>query len=192
MSDPIRNAIARINATPKVDLPGMSPETSEILLLRGRLDAAQGEIDALLRGNRESRTELNAEIDRLRAELAGCCTQRDEAQRRCAEMEGKMASAEKPEAPEPDDEYEVKYEALVAEHTDLRVMHGACAAKEAGLNQVITELRRANETMQAQIQACMVEEPEEPEEEEDSESGCEIEVVRGSDDRIRSMRVRYT
>ena len=194
MSTAIQNAIARITAAPKVDLPGMSAETSEIILLRDRLDCAQREIDALLRGNRETRTELNAEIDRLRAELAGCCTQRDEAQRMCAEMEGKMASAKTTEAPEPDDEYEMKYEALVSEHTDLRIAHGACAAKESGLNQVIVELRRANETLTTQMQAMLTEDETEDESEDatEEEGGCEIEVLRGGDDRIRSLRVRYT
>jgi DNA-directed RNA polymerase subunit L len=189
MSDPIRNAIARVTAREAAPTT-LPPDASELVHLRRRLDEKCDAYDALERSARETRNEMRETIDRLTAELTASQSRCDDAERRCAEMQGRisgMESAPKPAAPD-----NTKYEALVAEHTDLRVTHGACAAKEAGLNQVIAELRRANETMQAQIQACMVEEPEEPEEEEDSESGCEIEVVRGSDDRIRSMRVRYT
>jgi chaperonin cofactor prefoldin len=183
------NAIARVTAR-EAQPTTLPPDASELVMLRRRLDDTKDAYDALERSARETRDELRKTIDRLSAELASCGSQRDDAERRCAEMQGRLSGMESaPKLTAPDNS---KYEALVAEHTDLRVMHGSCAARENGLNQVITELRRANETLQAQIQACMVEEPEEPESEDEGESGCEIEVLRGGDDRIRSLKVRYT
>lgn len=196
MSTPVANAIARMNAKAAMtaDAPGRSFQESEIALLRGKLDAAYAENDAILRTSRETRAELTAEITRLQAELGACEMRCSDAERRCAEMQGRIAgmeSAPKPEAE--DDEYEMKYESLVSEHADLRVAHGACAAREEGLRQLIAELRRSNETLTAQVQAALAEEPEdESEDESEAEGGCEIEVLRGGDDRVRSLRVRYT
>jgi len=189
MSNPMANAIARVTAR-EAQPTTLPPDVSELVNLRRRLDEKCDAYDALERSARETRDELRKTIDRLSADLASCGAQRDDAERRCAEMQGRlsgMESSPKPAAPD-----NSKYEALVAEHTDMRVAHGACAARDAGNQQVIAELRRANETLQAQIQACMVEEPEEPESEDEGESGCEIEVLRGGDDRIRSLKVRYT
>lgn len=188
MSTAISNAVARLNAR-QVDTPGTSPETAELILLRDRLDAVQAKYDGLLVSNREYRAEVRADMDRMAAELSACGMQRDDAERRCAEMQGRLAGIASAPAPAASDNS--KYEMLVAEHTDLRVMHGSCAARESGLQQVIAELRRANETLSTQVQAALTEE-EEPEAPESEDEGCEIEVLRGGDDRIRSLKVRYT
>lgn len=191
MNMPIANAVARLNAQSalKADPPGRSLQESEIALLRAKLDAVLAENDALLRTNRETRTEMGGEITRLQAELAAAGTRCEDAERRCAEMQGRisgMGAAPKPAVPD-----NSKYESLVAEYTDLRVMHGSCAARENGLQQVIAELRRANETLTAQVQAALTEE-EEPKVTEDEDGGCEIDVMRGGDNLIRSLKVRYT
>jgi len=193
MSTPVANAIARMQAraAPPVDAPGRSMEESEILQMRRMLDALQAKYDALLVTNREARMAKEEELAGLRAELTTACAQRDDAERRCVEMQGRIAGMEA--APRPVDNGS-KYEALVSEFSDLRVEHGACAARENGLQQLIAELRRANDTLTAQIQACLTEDESEDESEDDSEEdgGCDIEVVRGGDDRIRSLKVRYT
>lgn len=192
MSTPIANSVARLNAQAalKADAPGRSFQESEIVLLRTKLDNAIAENDALMRNNRETRAEMGAEITRLQAELAAAGSRCDDAERRCAEMQGRltgMASAPAPAAPD-----NSKYESLVADYTDLRVMHGSCAARESGLQQVIAELRRANETLSAQVQAALTEEEEPEEPESEGDDGCEIDVVRGGDNLIRSLKVRYT
>lgn len=191
MSTPIANAIARMNAraVPKVDTPGVSFEESEILLLRHRVDVLKGEKEALLASNHETRMAYESEVNRLQNELASACSQRDDAEKRCAEMQGRLAAVPAVVAPATD----TRYDSLVAEFADLRVAHGSCGAKEEGLRQVIAELRKTNDMLTAQIQACLTEDDEEPEEPAESpEGGCDIEVVRGSDDRVRSLRVRYT
>ncbi|MEK9809456.1 MAG: hypothetical protein VW362_03345 [Candidatus Nanopelagicales bacterium] len=190
MDASISNAIARLKLDPlpapssKSDLSG----AEDIAYLHGKLLERERQYAALLELHDRMKQDYCAQLDAARAECESMRGQKDAAERMCAEYKGRSEGA----TPAPANDSTMKYEALVAEHTDLRVQHGACAAREQGLQQVIAELRRANDTLSAQVQAALTEEPEEPEETESEDTGFDVEVVRGGDDRIRTLRVRPT
>lgn len=188
MDTALSRAIERLQAPPampsaKTDLSG----AEDIAYLHSKLVERERQYAALLELHERMKADLNAQADAARAECNAMREQRDAAERTCAEYKGR---SEVPAPAVPD--ASLKYESLVAEHSDLRVMHGACAAKEEGLRAVISELRRENETLQSQIQACLTEDESEPEESPSVPEGFEVEVVRGGDDRIRTLRVRPT
>jgi hypothetical protein len=191
MSDPIRNAIARMNArAAPAEAPVRAIDQEELTSLRRLIGKLEQEKEDILATQRALRMAHAEEIAKLTADVASACAAKDAAELRCAEMQGRASAVVAPPAA-PDSG--AKYEALVSEFSDLRVEHGGCAAREEGLRQLITELRRQNDTLTAQIQACLTEDESEDESEDDTEEtgGCEIDVVRGGDDRIRSLKVRY-
>lgn len=190
METALSRAIARLQEPPpqpalKADLSG----AEDIAYLHSKLVERERQYAALLELHERMKADLNEQVAAARAECEAMRSQKDAAERQCAEYKGRAEGA----TPAPVNDTSLKYESLLAEHTDLRVLHGACAARENGLQQVISELRKANDTLNAQVQAALTEEPEEPETETEApEGGCEIDVIRGGDDRIRSLKVRYT
>lgn len=190
----IGNAIARLQSAPPA--PVAKPDLSgaeDITYLHARLVERERQYGALLELHERMKKDMTDQVSAARAECDAMRSQRDVAERMCAEYKGRSEAVVTPvAAPVAAPDATNKYEALVAEFTDLRVLHGSCAAREKGLQDVIAELRRVNETMQAQIQAALTEDDEPEEEGSETESGCEIDVIRGGDDRIRTLKVRYT
>lgn len=186
--DAISNAIARLQTNQAPPSKPMLTGAEDIAYLHSKLVDRERQYEALLALHERMKTEMNDKVSAAQAECESMRSQRDAAERMCAEYKGRSEAATVPAAV-PDTTN--KYEALVAEFTDLRVLHGSCAAREKGLQDVIAELRRVNETMQAQIQAALTEDEEPEEKDSETESGCEIDVIRGGDDRIRSLKVRY-
>jgi len=187
--DPISNAVALLTAAPpapvsRQDLSG----AEDIAYLNSKLVERERQYAALLELHERMKKDMADQVSAARAECEAMRSQRDAAEKMCAEYKGRVEGA----APAPVNDSTSKYEALVAEYTDLRVAHGSCAAKEEGLRQLNTELRNQNEALLAQIQACLVEDEEAPEAPEtDKLEGCEIEVIRGGDDRVRGYKVKY-
>ena len=110
-------------------------------------------------------TELEVEVATLRE--------------RCASMEKCMAE-EKDDAEEDAQE---KVELALA-RAEAAAAQAACAKLQDTVAQLTVEVKL--------LQSCMTEDATETEDDSEEESGCEIEVLRGGDDRIRSLRVRYT
>ena len=186
--DPISNAVARLTASPPPAPSKASYASAEdIAYLHSKLRERESQYEALLDLHERMKKDLNDQVSAARAECESMRSQRDAAEKTCAEYKGRVEGA----TPAPVNDSTSKYESLVAEYTDLRVLHGSCAAKEEGLRQLNSELRKQNDALQAQIQACLVEEPEESEKEEGPLGGCEIEVVRGGNDLVRTYKVKY-
>jgi hypothetical protein len=188
MSNPVSNAIARLHAS----AADTGPSTNELVRMHAELSQAAVDLAAV----RAVNDQLGKDNVALRAEVESLRAQKAASDLACAEMRGRMSGmeTEAPEAPEPaepEEDYEAMYEAMCEKYNELRVEHAGCAPALAAEKQVTAEVRRSNETLAAQIQACRTEDATESEDDTE-EGGCEIEVLRGGDDRIRSLKVRYT
>jgi len=186
--DAISNAVARLTASPPASVSRQDLSGAEdIAYLNSKLAERERQYAALLDLHERMKQDMGNQVAAARAECETMRSQRDTAEKMCAEYKGRVEGA----TPAPVSDNVSKYESLVADYTDLRVLHGSCAAKEEGLRQLNAELRKQNDNLQAQIQACLVEDEEPEETSEEKMEGCEIDVIRGGDDRVRSYKVRY-
>ena len=80
---------------------------------------------------------------------------------------------------------------MMSENTDLKVKVSALEAEVTERKRMETLLREQNYKLSTRVQVLETPEIEEVET-ETSPEGYDIDVMRGGDDRIRSLRVRYT
>ena len=139
---------------------------------------------------RNALLEEDTARQRERAETA--TTELSDWKAKCATLEERCANLSMPApAPErPAVDYEAKCDSLLAKLADLESKHAACGPKADAQ-------RRVEEVLRAQVadlksQALAVPAVVETEREYEEPTGCQIDVIRGGDDRMRSLVVRYT
>ena len=136
--------------------------------------------------------QADEEVFRLREQLSSATTENAELKGKCATLEERCANLSMPApAPErPAVDYEAKCDSLLVKLADLESKHAACGPKADAQ-------RRVEEVLRAQVadlksQALAVPAVVETEREYEEPTGCQIDVIRGGDDRMRSLVVRYT
>lgn len=136
--------------------------------------------------------QLKDEAARQRERADAALIELSDWKAKCATLEERCANLSIPApAPErPAIDYEAKCDSLLSKLADLEAKHAACGPRSDAQ-------RRVEEVLRAQVadlksQALAVPAVVEHEREYEETTGCQIDVIRGGDDRMRSLVVRYT
>ena len=188
----VLNVLARRQSQPKVEPPRDDSAIVTKYLLQSERDKENAErtLRSVMATANAEKDSMQAEITSLREQASSLQTQLAEASSAKSSAEMKVAMLEaRPALVATQDNS--RSDGLMSENTDLKVKVSALEAEVTERKRMEILMREQNDKLSTRILVLETPETDEVETTEAPE-GYDIEVLRGGDDRIRTLRVRYT
>lgn len=173
-----------------------APEKKDDSALMDRLIEAnkkRDESETLVQRLMQRVSQADEEVSRLRDQIASASNEAAEWRSKCAVLEERCSHMSKPSEPSPPVQAVPNdYEQRIAEVADLRVQVARLETSAEAASRMESQLRMQITAQEARIAALMTEEKHDMPMPINGSDGYEIDVLRGGDDRIRTLKVRYT